>query len=261
MYFCKLESVLEFACKSWSICLSPLHLAHEIDVQNYLVLGHFRDYVPIPSHLLLCPPSFFGYKGSSIWPIVASLHICCAVYEVRYRCVCWWVIDTATLKMNRVEKWSQTVNSLVCHLSHCPCGLAASPRKPLDTLMISRVEAARPLCGPASPDSHRADEKKTILQRKTVLHNVHDCVTKPLWSSGEWSTLPIISWMGIDLAGFPLRSGGFWRQFRGLPAQPGLWFSEQPVSLETNSPTDLEGYRVCLFWTFALYGRDLCEFA
>ena len=117
MYFCKLESVLEFACKSWSICLSPLHLAHEIDVQNYLVLGHFRDYVPIPSHLLLCPPSFFGYKGSSIWPIVASLHICCAVYEVRYRCVCWWVIDTATLKMNRKrnEVKQSTLWSVTCH--------------------------------------------------------------------------------------------------------------------------------------------------
>lgn len=56
MHFCKVESVLEFACNSWSICLSPLHLAYEIDVQNDLVLGHFTlkpewCYVPIPSHL------------------------------------------------------------------------------------------------------------------------------------------------------------------------------------------------------------------
>lgn len=36
MYYCKLDSVSEFACNFWSTCPTPLDLSHDIDA-----LGNF----------------------------------------------------------------------------------------------------------------------------------------------------------------------------------------------------------------------------
>lgn len=101
----------------------------------------------------------------------------------------------ATFEMNRGEGRGRAVDSVICHLSHRPCGLVASSRRLFDMLMISLVDAARPLHGPALPDSRSSD--KTSTNKKMMSPSIYDCVSSPLWSRREWSTLSIVSGTGF----------------------------------------------------------------
>ena len=101
----------------------------------------------------------------------------------------------------RGEIRSRTVDSLICHLSRRPCGVAASPKRSLDTLMISLEEALRPLRGPAPPDSRSLDKKHPVTENSVTQH-LRPCHRAPLEPLGMANIIRH-QWDGIDLAGFP----------------------------------------------------------